>query len=57
MFSINRTNIVYMAGLGLGLYHLLIVSGMIPLSTMPMRLTHVMLAFGILFLLKPTSQS
>ncbi len=50
-------NLVFLAGLGLGGYHLLVVSGLLAISTMPMRVTHVMLAFSLLFVIKPVSQS
>ena len=42
--------------LGLGLYHFLLVSGFIAVSTMEMRLTHVMLAFSLLFLTRPIAK-
>lgn len=40
---------------GLGLFHLLVVSGVIFISTMPMRLIHVILAFSLLFAVKPVT--
>lgn len=40
----------------LGLYHLLLVSGFIVVSTMEMRLTHLMLAFSLLFLTRPVTK-
>lgn len=56
MHILSRNSLVFCSALGLGLYHLLIVSGLVSISTMPMRITHVMLAFSILFVLKPTSE-
>ena len=55
MDALRKDNLLLIAGLGLGLYHLSIISGLVSVSTMPMRLTHVMLAFSILFVLKPAS--
>ncbi|SFR52305.1 TRAP transporter permease [Litoreibacter janthinus] len=48
-------NAILLAGFGLGAYHLLIVSGVVAISTMPMRVTHVMLALSLLFVIKPAS--
>jgi len=56
MRLLHKDNFIFLAGFGLGLYHLLIVSGVISVSTMPMRLTHVMLTFSILFVLKPVTR-
>lgn len=60
MSSLNRfltvQNVVFTAGLVLGAYHLMVVSGVIAISTMPMRVTHVMLALSLLFVLKPASE-
>ncbi|SNS08844.1 hypothetical protein [Antarctobacter heliothermus] len=39
-----------------GAYHLLIVSGVIAMSTMEMRLTHLMLALTLLFARKPAAK-
>ncbi|WP_298987000.1 TRAP transporter fused permease subunit [uncultured Roseibium sp.] len=49
-------NGVFAAGFALGAYHLLVVSGVIAISTMPMRVTHVMLALSLLFVIKPASR-
>lgn len=49
-------NAVFLAGFALGAYHLMVVSGVFAISTMPMRLTHVMLALSLLFVIKPASQ-
>ncbi|KUP94577.1 TRAP transporter permease [Tritonibacter horizontis] len=38
---------------GFGAYHLLIVSGLVSMSTMEMRLTHLMLALTLLFARRP----
>lgn len=40
----------------LGAFHLAVVSGVIQMSTMPMRIIHVALAFSLLFAIKPLSQ-
>ena len=48
-------NLVFAGGFTLGAYTLLIVSGVLSVSTMPVRLTHVMLAFSLLFVIKPVS--
>lgn len=56
MRTLRKEDLLLIAGLGLGLYHLSIISGLVSVSTMPMRLTHVMLAFSILFVLKPASE-
>jgi len=48
-------NAIFTAGLALGAYHLMVVSGVIAISTMPMRVTHVMLALSLLFVIKPTT--
>ncbi|MCG3268082.1 TRAP transporter fused permease subunit [Yoonia sp. I 8.24] len=59
MNSIHRfltvQNAIFAAGLALGAYHLMVVSGVFVISTMPMRLTHVMLALSLLFVIKPAS--
>lgn len=60
MTSLHRLlslkNAIILAGFGLGAYHLVVVSGVIAISTMPMRVTHVMLALSLLFVIKPASQ-
>jgi TRAP transporter 4TM/12TM fusion protein len=48
-------NAIFVAGLALGTYHLMVVSGVIAISTMPMRVTHVMMALSLLFVIKPTT--
>ncbi|WP_235008677.1 TRAP transporter permease [Candidatus Halocynthiibacter alkanivorans] len=50
-----KTILISAAAFCLGLFHLLVVSGVIFISTMPMRLIHVMLAFCLLFALKPVT--
>lgn len=50
---LKTEHLVLAIGFGLGSYHLAIVSGLLSISTMPVRLTHVMLAFSLLFLTKP----
>ncbi|MEP5152322.1 TRAP transporter fused permease subunit [Planktotalea sp.] len=54
--ALNTKNAIFLAGLALGAYHLMVVSGVIAISTMPMRVTHVMLALSLLFVIKPTSE-
>ncbi len=53
---VTLKNAVFLAGLALGAYHLMVVSGVIAISTMPMRVTHVMLALSLLFVIKPASE-
>jgi TRAP transporter 4TM/12TM fusion protein len=53
---ISSKNIVLCVAFGLGLFHLSVVSGVIAISTMPLRLIHVALAFSLLFALKPASE-
>ncbi|MDO6590007.1 TRAP transporter permease DctM/Q [Loktanella sp. D2R18] len=59
MASISRfltaQTAIFMAGLVLGAYHLMEVSGLFVISTTPMRVTHVMLALSLLFVIKPAS--
>ena len=59
MTSVTRhltvKNAVFLAGFALGAYHLMVVSGVFAISTMPMRLTHVMLALSLLFVIKPAT--
>lgn len=50
-------NLLIVAAFGLGLFHLAVVSGVIAISTMPMRVIHVALAFSLLFSMKPMSKS
>jgi len=52
---LTKANLLYLVAFGLGLFHLLVAAGLINISTMPMRLTHVLLAFSLLFALKPAS--
>ncbi|WP_136656494.1 TRAP transporter fused permease subunit [Nitratireductor sp. XY-223] len=51
--SITIESVTGALALALGLYHLAIVSGLFAVSTMEMRLTHLMLAFCLLFLTRP----
>lgn len=44
------------AAFGLGLFHLAVVSGVIQMSTLPMRIIHVALAFSLLFSIRPFSE-
>jgi len=53
---VTLQNAIVLAGFGLGAYHLMVVSGVIAISTMPMRVTHVMLALSLLFVIKPASE-
>ncbi|WP_323765357.1 TRAP transporter fused permease subunit [Marinovum sp.] len=41
----------------LGIFHLAVVSGLLQMSTLPMRIIHLALAFSLLFAIKPLSQS
>ncbi len=50
---LTRDRLALAIGLVLGVYHLSIVSGVLAISTMQVRLTHVMLAFSLLFLIRP----
>ncbi|MEO1309280.1 MAG: hypothetical protein AAFV38_15665, partial [Pseudomonadota bacterium] len=50
------SNLLLVAAFGLGAFHLAVVSGVVALSTMPMRVIHVALAFSLLFAIKPTSK-
>ncbi len=54
---LTRDTLVLAVGFFLGAYHLSIVSGFLSISTMPMRLTHVMLAFSLLFVIRPAMKS
>ncbi|WP_341368924.1 TRAP transporter fused permease subunit [Yoonia sp. BS5-3] len=54
--AITLKNAIFLAGLALGAYHLMVVSGVITMSTMPVRVTHVMLALSLLFVIKPASE-
>lgn len=47
-------NLVSAIAIALGLYHLALVSGLFAVSTMEIRLTHLMLAFALVFLGWPT---
>lgn len=47
---------IAVAAFGFGAYHLFVVSGVLSVSTMPMRITHLMLAFCLLFALKPVTR-
>jgi len=52
----TKANLLYVVAFGLGLFHLLVAAGMLNISTMPMRLTHILLAFSLLFAMKPVSK-
>ena len=54
---LSKNALIGAVALGLGLYHLVLVSGLVAVSTMEMRLTHLMLAFSLLFLDRPFSRS
>lgn len=49
----SRESLILLAAFGLGAFHLGVVSGLFSMSTMPMRLTHVLLAFSLLFATRP----
>lgn len=46
---------VSLAAFALGAFHLAVVSGLVSMSTMPMRILHVALAFSLLFVLRPAA--
>ncbi len=50
-------NLLAVAAFCLGAFHLLVVSGLISISTLPMRIIHVALAFSLLFVIKPVSKN
>ena len=52
----SKATMIYIVAFGLGAFHLLMAAGVINISTMPMRLTHVLLAFSLLFAIKPVSK-
>jgi TRAP transporter 4TM/12TM fusion protein len=52
----TKATMIYLVAFGLGAFHLLVAAGVVNISTMPMRLTHVLLAFSLLFALKPVSK-
>ncbi|MCP4317054.1 MAG: TRAP transporter fused permease subunit [Hyphomicrobiales bacterium] len=54
---LTKKSLIGAVALGLGLYHLVLVSGVVAVSTMEMRLTHLMLAFSLLFLDRPLTKS
>ncbi|WP_296591466.1 TRAP transporter fused permease subunit [Roseibium sp.] len=53
---ISAPNLILVAAFGLGAFHLGVVSGIISISTMPLRLIHVAMAFSLLFALRPASE-
>ncbi len=53
--SFSKEAVIYAAALCLGLFHLGVVSGVVSISTMPLRLIHVAMAFSLLFALRPAS--
>lgn len=46
-------NLLALVAFGLGCFHLAVVSGVIAMSTQPMRIIHVALALSLLFAIKP----
>ncbi|WP_205944612.1 TRAP transporter permease [Pelagibius litoralis] len=46
-------NLLFLIALGFGVYHLMVVSGLLAVSTMQTRLVHLMLALTLVFALKP----
>ena len=52
----SRESLILLAAFGLGVFHLGVVSGVISISTMPMRVAHVILAFSLLFATRPLAQ-
>lgn len=53
--SFSKEAVIYTAALCLGLFHLAVVAGVVSISTMPLRLIHVAMAFSLLFALRPAS--
>ncbi len=53
---LDKRTAILVAAFCLGLFHLAAVSGVISISTMPLRLVHVAMAFSLLFALKPASK-
>lgn len=53
---LDKQTAILVAAFCLGLFHLAAVSGVISISTMPLRLVHVAMAFSLLFALKPASK-
>jgi TRAP transporter 4TM/12TM fusion protein len=53
---LHPTFLLAVAAFGLGLFHLAVVSGIIQMSTLPMRIIHIALAFSLLFVIKPMSE-
>lgn len=51
--ALTGNSVLLVAAFGLGVFHLAVVSGLISLSTLPMRIIHVALAFSLLFATKP----
>ena len=49
-------NLLAVAAFCLGVFHLAVVSGVIQMSTLPMRIIHVALAFSLLFAIKPAAK-
>lgn len=45
--------VLAVAAFCLGVFHLAVVSGVLQMSTLPMRIIHVALAFSLLFAIKP----
>ncbi len=54
--SLSAERVQAVLALALGLYHLILISGIVAVSTMEMRLTHLALTTTLLFLCKPLSQ-
>ncbi|WP_299481440.1 TRAP transporter fused permease subunit [uncultured Roseibium sp.] len=52
----SKEKVVLAVAFCLGLFHLAVVSGVVAISTMPLRLVHVALAFSLLFVLRPATQ-
>ncbi|MEM9394375.1 MAG: TRAP transporter fused permease subunit [Pseudomonadota bacterium] len=47
------SSILTVAAFALGVFHLAVVSGVFSISTLPMRIVHVAMAFSLLFAMKP----
>jgi TRAP transporter 4TM/12TM fusion protein len=55
--ALSKETVMTVIAFAFGAYHLLVVSGILSISTMEMRLTHLMLALALLFARTPISPS
>jgi|GEM_PF-6094530 len=54
--AVTVSSVLTVAAFALGLFHLAVVSGVISISTQPMRIIHLAPAFSLLFALKPVTR-